>query len=141
MSDPAPWSTRCPEGHASLRERSGGYYCESCDKRYSGEPHDARHTEFPVAETGESLGIHERTALSELAAICEEETRSMARAHELSSGTTADRREALKRGVAQGLVERVNADANGPDWYRPTATGWRVVRPNATRDGEVPADV
>lgn len=33
-----PWRYRCPEGHASVRERSGRYWCETCsDPRKNGD--------------------------------------------------------------------------------------------------------
>lgn len=44
-----PWRYRCPEGHASIRNRvGGGYWCKYCQKKYEGEPIDMKQAD--VAE-------------------------------------------------------------------------------------------
>lgn len=43
------WQHRCPEGHATLVSREGGYRCEPCDVIYEGDPIDATKVDgFPV---------------------------------------------------------------------------------------------
>lgn len=46
------WRKRCPQGHVTLRHRTGGgYWCQSCDRRYESEPIDAKKVDrFPVEE-------------------------------------------------------------------------------------------
>lgn len=40
MSDD-PWRLRCPEDHAAVKQREANFYwCETCQKRYAGDPGD-----------------------------------------------------------------------------------------------------
>ena len=123
---PTPWTQRCPQGHSAIEIRKAGYYCQSCNARYPGDPHDARETEFPVSDAGDQTELNVRTAVADLASICEQESRTAAKLSELDCGTTGMKREALQKAEAQGFVKRDRRSAG--DWYRPTETGWRIVR-------------
>jgi hypothetical protein len=45
------WRYACPEGHRAVREntQSDGYYCDTCNTAYSGDPVDLKRREVSAA--------------------------------------------------------------------------------------------
>jgi hypothetical protein len=128
-----PWRKRCPEGHTAVTTRqTGGYYCQTCQARYAGEPHDAAADDAPDApdvrwsyDVLEAVGMLYRET---------RDTETAVRARRVSDRPAAFG-QTMRKARNRGLVEKVSA-ATSAGRYRVTETGERVAAQMVPQEAE-----
>jgi len=130
------WQHRCPEGHATLVSRAGGYRCEPCDVIYEGDPIDATEVDgFPVErdvpyrETGDRADV-----LREVIDNVDSHDRDFVQTVHLpdSLGSGKQVGAVLQHMAKDGLIRKVGRSSERCRW-EPTEAG----RAAANGDGEL----